>query len=51
MAELFQTTPQNFNMHLKNIFSEGEIITDSAIKESLITASDGKKYQTQLFGI
>ena len=41
MAELFQTTPQNINMHLKNIFSEGEVVADSVIKESLITASDG----------
>jgi len=39
MAELFQTTPQNINMHLKNIFSQGEISPDSVIKESLITAS------------
>ncbi|MGE0198347.1 MAG: virulence RhuM family protein [Simkaniaceae bacterium] len=49
MAELFQTTPQNINMHLKNIFSEGEIVADAVIKESLITASDGKKYRTQLY--
>jgi hypothetical protein len=48
MAELFQTTPQNINIHLKNIFSEGEVSQDSVIKESLITASDGKKYRTQL---
>ena len=46
MAELFQTTPQNINMRLKNIFSEGGVIADSVIKESLITASDGKKYRT-----
>lgn len=51
MAELFQTTPQNINMHLKNIFSDGEIVADSVIKESLITASDGKKYRTQLYGL
>ena len=49
MAELFQTTPQNINMHLKNIFSEGEITQKSVIKESLITASDGKQYRTQLY--
>ena len=36
-------------MHLKNIFSEGEVQRDSVIKESLITASDGKKYRTQLY--
>ena len=50
MAELFQTTPLNINIHLKNIFSEGEVIENSVIKESLITASDGKKYRTQLYG-
>ncbi|NNM43148.1 MAG: virulence RhuM family protein [Chlamydiae bacterium] len=49
MAELFQTTPQNINIHLKNIFSEGEISQDSVSKESLITASDGKNYRTQLY--
>ena len=49
MAELFQTTPQNINIHLKNIFSEGEISQESVIKESLITAPDGKKYRTQFY--
>jgi len=43
MADRFQTTPQNINIHLKNIFSEGEIRPDSVIKESLITAADGKR--------
>ena len=49
LAELFQTTLQNINIHLKNIFNEGEISPKSVIKESLITASDGKKYRTQLY--
>ena len=49
IAELFQTTLQNVSLHLKNIFSEGELSLDSVIKESLITASDGKKYRTQLY--
>lgn len=49
MAKLFQTTPQNINIHLKNIFSEGELSSKSVSKESLITASDGKKYRTQLY--
>ena len=49
MAELFQTTLPNINIHLKNIFSEEELSPDSVIKESLITASDGKKYKTQLY--
>lgn len=49
MAELFQTTPQNINIHLKNVFFEGEISQKSVIKDSLITAADGKKYRTQLY--
>jgi len=38
MAELFQTTTANINIHLKNIFEEGELTPDSVIKDSLITA-------------
>lgn len=42
MSELFQTTPENITMHLKNIFSDGELDSNSVTKESLVTASDGK---------
>jgi hypothetical protein len=46
MAALFQTTVPNVNMHLRNIFAEGELQADSVIQEFLITATDGKKYRT-----
>jgi len=49
MSELFQTTPENIVMHLKNIFSEGELDSNSVTKESLVTARDGKKYRTKLY--
>lgn len=49
MAELFQTTAANISIHLKNIFEEGELAPDSVIKDSLITAPDGKRYQTKLY--
>ncbi len=49
MAELFQTTPANINIHLKNIFSEGELFSESVVKESLITAADGKNYRTKMY--
>ena len=49
MAELFQTTPENITMHLKNIFSEGELDPISVTKESLVTARDGKNYRTKLY--
>ena len=38
MSELFQTTPENITIHLKNIFSEGELDSNSVTKESLVTA-------------
>lgn len=49
MAELFQTTVANVNIHLRNIFSEGEIAPEAVVKESLITATDGKRYQTKFY--
>jgi len=36
MAELFHTSIPNINMHLKNIFSEGELKESSTIKDFLI---------------
>jgi len=42
MAELFQTTVPNINMHLKNIFDEGELQPESTIKDFLIAESYGK---------
>ncbi|MGD9778148.1 MAG: cell filamentation protein Fic, partial [Methanosarcina sp.] len=38
MAELFQTTKQNISLHLKNVFSEGELVEDRVVKEYLTTA-------------
>ena len=51
MAELFETTVANINIHLKNIFQTGELQQNSVIKDFLITASDGKKYKTKMYGI
>ena len=42
MAELFQTTVPNVNIHLRNIFAEGEVAEVRAIKEYLTTAADGE---------
>lgn len=51
MADLFQTTKQNVSLHVKNLFEEGELIKDSVVKESLTTASDGKKYNTIYYNL
>src|SRR3989338_4540932 len=49
MAELFETSVANVNTHLKNIFQTGELEENSFIKDFLITAADGKKYNTKMY--
>ena len=51
MAELFQTTKQNVSLHINNIFKENELNAISVVKESLTTASDGKKYRTKYYNL
>ena len=51
MAELFQTTKQNVSLHIQNVFMEKELREDSVVKESLTTASDGKRYQTKIYNL
>ena len=49
IADLFTSTISNANIHIRNILKEGELAADSVIKESLITAADGKRYRTKLY--
>lgn len=51
IAELFQTTKQNVSLHAKNIFQDEELSENSVVKESLTTATDGKKYRTKLYNL
>ncbi len=43
MAELFQTTISNINIHLKNIFEEKELKEEATIKDFLIVQKEGKR--------
>lgn len=43
MAALFQTTVANINIHLKNIFEEGELDMKSTIKDFLIVRKEGSR--------
>jgi len=51
MSELFETTKQNISLHLKNIFSEGELEEESVVKEYLTTAADWKNYRTKMYNL
>ena len=41
MAELFQTTPQNITLHVRNILSEGELAEEATCKEFLQVQPEG----------
>lgn len=46
MSELFGKTIPTINEHIKNVFKEGELESDSVIRNFRITAADGKIYET-----
>ena len=43
IAELFQTTPQNITIHIKDIYSEGELTERSTCKEYLQVQTEGTR--------
>lgn len=49
IAELFATSVPNINVHIRNLLKEKELSAEAVIKESLITAADGKQYRTKLY--
>ena len=51
MADLFLTTRNNVTLHIGNIFKEGELVETSVRKDSLLTATDGKKYRTKIYNL
>lgn len=51
MAELFATSVPNVNIHISNILKENELDRNSVIKDYLITASDGKKYNVTFYSL
>lgn len=51
MAELFDCTPDNISLHLKNIFAEDELDKNSVAEKFSVTAADGKNYLTQCYNL
>jgi hypothetical protein len=51
MSDLFQTTRNNITLHVSNIFKERELEENSVCKDSLLTAKDGKRYNTRLYNL
>jgi hypothetical protein len=51
MAELFQKDVRTINEHIKNVFREGELLSEAVIRKFRITASDGKSYDTTHYNL
>ena len=43
MAELFQCTPENILVHLRNIFKEGELTPEATAKDFLAVRQEGAR--------
>ncbi|MDA8119653.1 MAG: virulence protein RhuM/Fic/DOC family protein [Gammaproteobacteria bacterium] len=43
MSEVFETTPENVLMHLKNVFGDGELEEFATTKEFLVVQSEGRR--------
>jgi len=51
MATLYDVSVPAINQHLKRIFSDNELDENSVIKKYLITAADGKNYNTKHYNL
>lgn len=51
MTTLYDASVAAINQHLKKIFEDDEIQPDSVIKKYLITAADGKNYNTNHYNL
>lgn len=51
MATLYDVSVPAINQHLKRIFGDNELEESSVVKQYLITAADGKSYQTKHYSL
>ena len=51
MATLYDVSVAAINQNLKKIFEDGELQEEAVIKKYLITATDGKKYNTNHYNL
>lgn len=51
ISDLFDTTRENVNYHIKNIFKDNELSEKSICKEILHMGSNGRKYKTVFYNL
>lgn len=51
MGQLFDCSPDNISLHLKNIFESGELNEKSVTEDFSVTANDGKTYKVKHYNL
>lgn len=51
IAQLYYVEIPTINYHLKKVFSDSELAENSVIRNFLITADDGKNYNTKHYNL
>lgn len=51
MVELFRSSKSNISEHIKHIFDEGELDSNSVVRKFRTTAADGKQYNTKFYNL
>jgi len=51
MSALYDVSVQNIGQHIKRIIDDGELSSNSVIKDYFITAADGKNYNTKHYNL
>ena len=51
MAALFERDKSTISRHIKNIFTEGELVRNSVVANFATTATDGKEYQVDYYNL
>ena len=51
MAELFQRDKSTISRHIKNVFSEGELVREAVVANFATTAADGKTYRIDYYNL
>lgn len=51
LSELFGVTKATVSEHIKNIFNEGELISESVVRNFRTTATDGKNYNIDFYNL
>lgn len=51
LCELFQKSKATVSEHIKNIFEEGELDSNSVVRNFRTTAADGKSYNTAFYNL